>query len=303
MGNFRGHVAPGLAFCIIGLWHLFNHTKLHAINPKSYTSLPWFPTSRARYLELYFIMFASFTSIAMELFIMPHRHQPLDHDATIPSNHLHNFEHANISLSIFTYALFAVVLDKLAPPARSALTHMLGAVMLAQELLLFHLHSTDHMGLEGQYHWLLQIVIFTSLATALLSINYSKSFLLSFARSLAVFCQGVWLIVIGYMLYTPRLIPKGCLMSIEDGHYVVNCHGKEALERAKSLANILFSYYVVGMSIFGVLFYLVVMKLHSSKEVEYKYILEADEDNDQDDDVEAQKEETKSFLQIVNLER
>ncbi|KAK4440457.1 hypothetical protein Salat_0380600 [Sesamum alatum] len=306
MGTLVGHVAPGFGFFIIGLWHLFNHIKLHALHPNSYTSSPWFPTSRIKYLELYLIMLACSMSISMELFIGPDRHQPLDPDGTIPSNHLHNFEHSNISLTFFMYALFSIVLDKLAPPAQYGLTNLLGAMAFGQQLLLFHLHSADHMGVEGQYHWLLQIAIFTSLATTLLGINYPKSFLNSFVRSVSIMFQGVWLMVMGFMLWTPSLIPKGCFMNLEEGHRVVRCHGEEALERAKSLVNIQFSWYVVGATIFSVTLYLVMIKLYPEK-VEYqslpKFVLQ-DEVNE-DDDVEAQKKansnkigEAKSFLQI-----
>lgn len=293
MGTLVGHVAPGFGFFIIGLWHLLNHIKLHAIHPKNYTSSPWFPTSRIRYLELYSIMFGCSMSISMELFIGPDRHQPLDPDGTIPSNHLHNFEHSNISLTFFIYALFSILLDKLAPPARYGLTVLLGAAAFGQQLLLFHLHSADHMGVEGQYHWLLQIAIFISLATTLLGINYPKSFLNSFVRSVAILFQGVWLMVMGFMLWTPTLIPKGCFMNFEDGHQVVRCHGEEALERAKSLVNIQFSWYVVGVTILAMTLYLVMIKFYSEK-VEYQSISKFTLQDD--DDVEAQK--NKSFLQI-----
>ncbi|KAI3461869.1 hypothetical protein Pfo_018532 [Paulownia fortunei] len=250
MGDSKGHFTNGLAFCILGLWHLFNHIKLHAINPKSYTSFPWFPTSRITHLELFFIMAASSISCTMELFTGSLRHQPLDPDGSISPTHLPHFEHSIIALVFFVYSFFAFLLSKLTPPLpqHRGLTNLLGGVAFAVELLLFHLHAADHMGLEGHYHWLLQVVIFTSLATTLLSIKYSKSFLISFVRSLSFFFQGVWLINIGFMLWTPGLIPKGCFMNMEDGHYVVRCHGEQALERAKSLANIQFSYYVVGLT-------------------------------------------------------
>ncbi|XP_047977310.1 transmembrane protein 45A-like [Salvia hispanica] len=278
MGSLRGHIGPGLAFFIIGLWHLFNHTKLHATNPNTYISHPWFPIYKFRYLELYFIIFAASTSISMELFIMPHRHHPFAPDGSIPSNHLHNLEHATISLTFLTYASFAVILDRISPPARSALTHLLGALTLAQELLLFRLHSTDHAGLEGRYHWLLQILILAALALTVISTADPRSFLLSFARSLAIFAQGVWLVVIGVMLYTPRLMPKGCAVGVEDGHYVVLCGSGEAVERAKSLATILFSYYVVGVAVFGVGSYLYLLKLYSKDQVEYHNLEDATDD-------------------------
>ncbi|KAL0369920.1 UNVERIFIED_CONTAM: hypothetical protein Sangu_0310100 [Sesamum angustifolium] len=79
-----------------------------------------------------------------------------------------------------------------------------------------------------------------------LGIGYPKSFLNSFVRSISIVFQGVWLVVMGFMLWTPTLIPKGCFMNLEEGHKVVRCHGEEALERAKSLVNIQFNWYVMG---------------------------------------------------------
>ncbi|CAA0834198.1 Family of unknown function (DUF716 [Striga hermonthica] len=320
MGTLIGHVATGFGFFVIGLWHLVNHIKLHALNPKSYSSSsPWFPTSRIRYLELYLIMLSCSISISMELFIGPDRHQPLDLDWTIPSNHLHNFEHSNISLSFFIYAFFSILLDKLALPAQYELTNLLGAMAFGQQLLLFHLHSADHMGVEGQYHWLLQIAIFISFVTTILEISYPTSFLNSFVRSLSIVFQGVWLVVMGFMLWTPTLIPKGCFMNLEEGHRVVRCHGEEALERARALANIQFSWCVIGVMIFALACYAAIVKLYSEK-VEYRYLSKEEEKDDDldenDDDVEAQKkangkkmEQPTSFLQIgksivpVDIER
>ncbi|KAK3034215.1 LOW QUALITY PROTEIN: hypothetical protein RJ639_032795 [Escallonia herrerae] len=66
MGIKVGHVGPGFGFFLIGLWHLINHIKLHSLHPNSYRSLPWFPTSKIRYLELFLIMGGSFLSISME---------------------------------------------------------------------------------------------------------------------------------------------------------------------------------------------------------------------------------------------
>lgn len=113
----------------------------------------------------------------------------------------------------------------------------------------------------------------------------------------------------GFMLWTPTLIPKGCFMNLEEGHKVVRCHGEEALERAKSLVNIQFSWYVVGITIFALTLYLVMIKLFKEK-IEYqslsKFILQDEENGEDIDDVEAQKkvsdckivEEPMKFLQI-----
>ncbi|OMO57922.1 hypothetical protein COLO4_34987 [Corchorus olitorius] len=91
----------------------------------------------------------------MELFIGPAKHQPFDPDGTIPSNHLRNFEHSSISMTFFTYAAFAILLDKINPKAKFGLTQFLGAIAFSQQLLVFHLHSTDHMGVEVTFYLVL----------------------------------------------------------------------------------------------------------------------------------------------------
>lgn len=302
MGTLVGHVAPGFGFFIIGLWHLYNHIKLHARHPNSYTAPPWFPTSRFKYLELFLIMVGCSASIAMELFIGPDRHQPLDPDGTIPSNHLHNFEHSNISMTFFVYAAFAIVLDRVRPKAQYGLTQLLGAVAFGQQLLLFHLHSADHKGPEGQYHLLLQILISISLVTTLMGIGLPKSFLVSFVRSVSILFQGLWLMVMGFMLWTPGLIPKGCYMNLEVGHRVVRCSDDKSLHRALSLVNISFSWYLIAVTIFAVGFYLFLVKAYGEK-VEYVPLTKEEDQQEEDsDDVESQKKSTldnsKSFVQM-----
>ncbi|KAK9941379.1 hypothetical protein M0R45_017985 [Rubus argutus] len=287
MGTLIGHVAPGFGFLLIGLWHLFNHIKLHLHHPNSYTAPSWFPTSKFKYSELLLIMLGSSASVAMELFISPEKHQPFDDDGTIPSYHLHNFEHALISMTFLVYAAFAIILDKLAPRAQHGLTQLLGAIAFGQQLLLFHLHSTDHMGPEGQYHLLLQLVILVSLTTTLMGIGLPKSFVVSFVRSLSVFFQGLWFIIMGVMLWTPGLIPKGCFLNYEEGHQVVRCQSKEAHHRAIALVNIQFSWFLIGIAVFGVAFYLVLVKIYGEK-VEY-FSLGSDRDEEEGDDVESQK--------------
>ncbi|XP_050369389.1 uncharacterized protein LOC126787578 [Argentina anserina] len=205
MGTLIGHVIPGFGFVLIGLWHLFNHIKLHIQRPNSYTTPIWFPASKFKYLELLLIIIGSSASVAMELFVAPEKHQPFDNDRTIPSKHLHNFEDATISMTFLVYASFAIVLDKLAPRARHGLTQILGAIAFGQQLLLFHLQSTNHNRPEGQYHLLLQLVILVSFVPTLMRLGFPRSFLISFVRSLSIFFQSIWLMVMGFMLWTPEL--------------------------------------------------------------------------------------------------
>ncbi|GMN23328.1 hypothetical protein TIFTF001_040438 [Ficus carica] len=92
------------------------------------------------------------------------------------------------------------------------------------------------------------------------------------------------------MLWTPALIAKGCWMNYEEAHYVVRCDGETSLHRAKSLANLLFSYFVIGIAMFGVYIYLRLVKIYVEIEECFSHGLNADEEEKEStDDVESQK--------------
>ncbi|XP_078444586.1 uncharacterized protein LOC144713776 [Wolffia australiana] len=258
MGTLVGHVAPGFSFLLLGLWHLLNNIKLYTQRSGSYKATPWFPVGRFRHLELHLIILGSFICIVMELFIGPKKGQPLDDDWTIPSDHLHNFEHASIYLIFLVYGVLAVALDRFASRAKLELTLILASIAFSQQFFTFRLHSGDHMGVEGQYHLLLQALIVVSLATTLMGVAFPESFPLGFVRSASIFFQGLWFIVIGFVLWTPGLVFKGCFMNFEEGHFVVRCHGQDALHRAKSLVNLQFSCCLASVAIFSVVLYLAV---------------------------------------------
>lgn len=106
------------------------------------------------------------------------------------------------------------------------------------------------------------------LFSTLLSIWLPKSFMLCYIRSLGVIFQGLWLIVTGFMLWTPDFAPKGC--SMKKGHFgrnVIKCDDHESLHRGKALVNILFSWFFIGMMVFGVVCYLVVNKVYGVSKV------------------------------------
>ncbi|KAJ3699172.1 hypothetical protein LUZ61_002877 [Rhynchospora tenuis] len=288
-----GHVGPGIGFLLLGLWHLYNHIKLYSLRPKTYVAPPWFPTRKLHHLELILIIGGSLLSIAAELFIGPQKHQPFDSDGTIPSNHLHNFEHAAIALTFLVYASFALYFDRAKMKMRDSMTHILAGIAFAQQYLLFHLHSADHVGIEGQYHWLLQLVIVVSLATTLIGIAVPKSFLISFVRSASIMFQGIWFIVMGTMIWIPSLLPKGCYLNIEEGHQVPRCNSEEAMDRAKALINLEFSSYLSATTIFCMLAYICLSKLYP-EEPEYVPLVRGRAD--EEEDIEAHKiEELHSF--------
>ncbi|GAU18001.1 hypothetical protein TSUD_51110 [Trifolium subterraneum] len=231
--------------------------------------------------------------IAMELFIAPLHHQPFDpHDGTIPSNHLHNFEHSSMASSFLIYATFSVVLDRFSTSTiiQNELSHLLAAIAFAQQFLLIHLHSRDHMGIEGQYHYLLQILISICFVTTIMGIGFPMSFLVCFVRSVCIIFQGLWLMFMGFMLFTPGYEPKGCFTKLEGDQYMVRCSDDKALHRAISLVNLQFSWFLIGVPVFAVSFYLSMARRYGEK-VEYVSLMKEEhyrEDGLKSFDVESQ---------------
>jgi hypothetical protein len=222
--NSIGHILPGAGFLAVGLWHLFNHMRLYSLRPDAYVAPVWFPAPRVRHLELILVIAGSAVEFSMEMFVDHSTFLPFDADGSIPSDRLHNHEHAIICLALLVYAGSALHLDRVRARCRDALSLLLVAVVFAQELLVFHFHSTDHAGFEGQFHWLLQLVVAACLATALLGIGFPRSFAVSLVRSACITFHGVWLMVIGAMVWVPSHVPKGCSLVEEDGRNTVRCH-------------------------------------------------------------------------------
>ncbi|CAL5074062.1 unnamed protein product [Urochloa decumbens] len=280
--NSIGHILPGAGFLAVGLWHLFNHIRLFSLRPDSYVAPVWFPAPRVRHLELILVIAGSAVEFAMEMFVGHSTFLPFDADGSIPSDRLHNHEHAVICVALLVYASSALHLDRVRAPRRGAISLLLVAAVFAQELLAFHFHSTgDHAGVEGHYHWLLQLVVAACLATALLGVAFPRSFEVSLVRSACVAFHGVWFMVIGAMVWVPSRVPKGCALVQEDGRDTVRCHSEASLHRAKALANLQFGWYLSFMTVFVVALYLYVCKRYPAEAASYVPVPVAGEEDDQ----------------------
>lgn len=231
----------------IGLWHVFNTAKNVANFPSSHLeSRPWFTSSYNKYLELYVIMAFTLISITIELFVTPQRHLPWDSDGTISLSHMNRMEHATISLFFFVYACIALVIDRFQVRTPRGLVHALGALAFAEELLLFHFHSSEHGGVEGQYHRLLELAVGGSLVATVVEAGIAStssgngSGLVGLVRSSTVLLQGVWLVHTAFVLWI--LTPKGCELAKKKDVVVVKCSSGEMTERAMGMANLYFSW-------------------------------------------------------------
>lgn len=268
-----GHILPGAGFFAVGLWHLFNHVRLFSQRPDSYVAPVWFPVTGARYLELALVIAGSALEFVLEMFVDHSTFLPFDADGSIPADRLHNHEHAIICLALIVYAGGAVHLDRARAPGRRELCLLLVAVVFAQELLVFHFHSTTHDGVEGQFHWILEVVVAACLGTALLGVGFPRSFAVSLARSACIMFHGVWLAVIGAMVWVPSMVPKGCSLVREDGRDTMRCHDKASLHRARALVNLQFGWYLSFLTVFVLAIYLYVCSKYPAEQQAYARLL------------------------------
>ncbi|TVU05594.1 hypothetical protein EJB05_48762, partial [Eragrostis curvula] len=246
MGTFLGHLLPGAAFAILGMWHLLNTVKSYKLKGASgFRSATWFPFPSPlpwlKHLELYLLLSFSVLAIVTQLVDFPFLALSLQPDS---------LEHATMYLHLAVYASVALAADLLAPspPRRDAFADVVAALaasVFGQELFLLRFHSADHAGLEGHYHWLMQLVVAASAAAAAASAVAPRSFVVAVVRSAAVLFQGLWFVVMGFALWVPALVPTGCHGVEGSGDAMrsaVACATEEAARRAVVMANLQFSW-------------------------------------------------------------
>ncbi|RVW61268.1 hypothetical protein CK203_020707 [Vitis vinifera] len=167
MGTFVGHLVPGLALTLLGLWHTINTIRAYALKGSTnFTVKFWYPF---------------------------------------------NSPFPNLNLCFWSRTFLAPF------------------------------HSTDHVGLEGHYHWLLQLIVLVSLVAALAATSFPTSFPAALVLSTAVVFQGCWFMNMGFMLWVPEFVPKGCKVQLtfssDSMHGAVACGSHDADLRARALAN------------------------------------------------------------------
>ncbi|XP_077230267.1 transmembrane epididymal protein (DUF716) [Tasmannia lanceolata] len=253
MGTFIGHIVPGLAFFLLGLWHLFNNIKAYKLRGhSSFESRHWYPFNTPlctiKHLELLLIFSFSIFAIAIQI---------LDYPLLQFTFKPNNFEHAAMFLHLAIYACSALAAELTrSPNVLSGIVGVLASSVFGQELLLLHFHSADHSGLEGHYHLLLQLIVLASLLSAMAAAGFPSSFSAAIIRSMSVMFQGCWFMDMGFMLWVPNLVPKGCFATLGEDPKMfgaVICGTEEANLRAMALANLQFSWILAGILIFTVI--------------------------------------------------
>ncbi|XP_010466026.1 PREDICTED: uncharacterized protein LOC104746279 [Camelina sativa] len=257
MGTFLGYFVPGLSLAILGLWHIINTIQSYSLNfpNPNFTSRFWFPfpyyNKKLRHLELIFIMIVSFLSIYL---LNPY----------FPSFKLSSFKpkinHVLMFFQLVMFAFSTLIFDFLNPSDEdSGFIGVHATLVFMQEVLfLLDSHSTDHLVLESQYYFLLELAAFVSFFSALVSTLYPKSFYASIVFSVSVMFQGCWFLNMGmeFMLLVPNHVHRGCVTYTSSNNSIGLDHSALVYESpcteimAQALANLEFSWILSAILIF-----------------------------------------------------
>ncbi|EYU42647.1 hypothetical protein ABFS82_14G111200 [Erythranthe guttata] len=244
MGTFVGHLVPGLALVFLGLWHTINTIRSYFLKGSNKFVLKfWYPLKTPfcilANLDLILVLSFSLFAILIQIF---------DIQNLRFSFKLDSIEHATIFLQLLIFSSFSLFteLTRLTE-SMSCVSGILAASVFGQELFLLHYHSTDHVGLEGHYHWLMQLIVCVSFLAALYAAASPTSFPPALILSLSVVFQGCWFINMGFVLWVPDFAPRGC--DSLRGEAVV-CGTHEADVRARALANLQFCWIFSSILIF-----------------------------------------------------
>ncbi|KAL0412521.1 UNVERIFIED_CONTAM: hypothetical protein Sradi_1453800 [Sesamum radiatum] len=253
MGTFVGHLVPGLALAFLGLWHTINTIHLYYLKGSTKFMLRFWhpfrsPVRKLEHLELILVLAFSVLAILVQILDPRHLHFSFELD---------NIEHATMFLQLVIFTTFTLFSESNHLYEKTlGVSGMLVASVFGQELFLLHYHSTDHVGLEGHYHWLMQLIVCVSFLAAIYATISPTSFPAALVLSTSVVFQGCWFINMGFMLWLPNFVPRGCVTqttNLSNGIIVngaVICGTHEADLRARALANLQFCWILSSILIF-----------------------------------------------------
>lgn len=233
MGTFAGHLVPGLALASLGLWHTINTIHVYFLKgSNTFIIRFWYPLRKLQYLELILVFSFSIFAILAQILDIHHLRFHFELD---------NIEHATIFLQLLIFTTFTFLSDFAnLSPNMIGVSGILVASIFGQELFLLHYHSTDHIGLEGHYHFLMQLIVCVSFLASLCATAAPSSFPAALILSISVVFQGCWFINMGFVLWVPDFVPRGCASATQGMHGAVVCGSHEEDLRARAFANLQF---------------------------------------------------------------
>ncbi|XP_024534323.1 uncharacterized protein LOC112347527 [Selaginella moellendorffii] len=237
---FLGHGIPAIAFIFWGLLLLLTNaaSRFRGHEKPGRLSLITKPA------EFYILFLGSAGVITFHCILQPTRSYP-------------DLEHISMAIPFMIYAL--CLRSKLHLP--SAFVSLMEAAAFAQELFLFHWHSTDHVGVEGHYHMLLQLIVtacmFSSLVEVFVPQNHN-AMMIKFWKSICIIFHGIWLLQLSLLLVFPAtFLPLGCQVFVRH-HQKIECGSENLVNQSKAMGTLLFSWYLSLLMVGSAISYAVI---------------------------------------------
>ncbi|XP_068188140.1 transmembrane protein 45B [Antennarius striatus] len=208
MANFGGHAIPGVFFLLFGFWTTIKTILHHYWRTHQQKGKPLMPPAfkKMEYFEGGFAVFASFSGIMVEQFVVdgPHAHL---YD-TVNSSWVKqmNWQHSTMYMfyGIYGIAQVACTVSSLVPIGVNKLTLSLAFFV---EGFLFYFHVHGRTLLDAHCHSLLLVSVFSAAAGSMLEVFIRNNIIVKLFNACMFILQGSWFFQIGLVLY-PLSGPK-----------------------------------------------------------------------------------------------
>ena len=257
MGNFGGHVFPGLFFVLVGVWWTIQILSRYyrAIDTSSdrnqsksdsqFTSSVTFPVQTRFglfHIESFVIFCVSLTGLLLELVII----MPSSHQGITPAN----IQHATLYLAFGLAFLSAAILPRIHYLPGSLVYVSFILAFLTEYLILLY-HSLGTGNLHKIMHRLLGYAVLGCAVTTCLEISQRKSLLVALSRAFFMMLQGIWFIQVGFILFPPATNFWGTgVTEIADEH------------QAMMVQTCVFTWYMMAVGLFVLVCWAVIGACH-----------------------------------------
>ncbi|KAM6166235.1 transmembrane epididymal protein 1 [Erethizon dorsatum] len=209
MGNFVGHVYPGLFLVFYGLYQATVVSKAVIFNDSLlYPSCP--PKSKGRWASLWKISFGGWAKIAAGILLIVYDVSCVEEGIRLmsremPPRFMYPKEWQHLTMfALLTLNGCADVMSKNMLPQRCVVLEKGTLVLSFYELLLLLVaHVKDSSGVELQLHCLLILVVFLLMVVLTAELWAPEMIRLWLIETFLVLMMGSWLVQAGFILYKP----------------------------------------------------------------------------------------------------
>ena len=202
MGNFYGHLAPGIFFIIFGVlwtiqtWRTYFKSFMKRGQPfRSELGPP--VEIKGKTINIEAILAIVFAVVGM---LVEFRHVYMGGNIGITRT-----QHGTMYIFFLTFAVFKLLSPRLKQflPNAEDIEYVLLVMALTAEVLLFDFHLMERDMLDTTIHILLVYSICGGIAVTLAEMIFRNQVLLALGRAFFLLLQGNWFCQVAFILYSP----------------------------------------------------------------------------------------------------